>query len=105
MQKAGTPVLKKKKYYKVASSSIFCLVARPRIYRLFMKGKFNAYLLTLDFTLDLFALIPFKLEYSQKIKNKYWKANTSAIDVPPVVPGVSKDAPESTKHTIWGLVR
>ena len=27
------------------------------------------------------------------------------MDPPPGVPGVSKDAPGSTKHAIWGLVR
>jgi hypothetical protein len=34
----------------------------------------------------------------RKIKNKYQKADISTIDVPPGVPGVSKDAPGSTKH-------
>ena len=34
-----------RKYCKVPNSRMFCLVAPPRIYRLFTKGKFNAYLL------------------------------------------------------------
>jgi len=29
----------------------------------------------------------------------------STIDAPPGVPGVSKDAPGSPEHGIWGLVR
>ena len=39
-----------------------------------------------------------------KIKNKYWNADFSTIDASLGVPGVSKDAPVSTKHGIWGLV-
>ena len=34
----------------------------------------------------------------RKIKNKYLKADISTIDADPGVPGVSKDAPGSTKH-------
>ena len=33
------------KVFKVASSSLSQLVAYPRIFRLFMKGKFDAYVL------------------------------------------------------------
>ena len=41
----------------------------------------------------------------RKIKNKYLNADISTIDADPGVPGVSKDAPGSTKHAMWGLVR
>ena len=34
----------------------------------------------------------------RKIKNKYQKADISTIDTSPGIPGVSKDAPGSTKH-------
>jgi hypothetical protein len=40
----------------------------------------------------------------RKTKNKYYKADISTIDAAPGVHGVSKDAPESNKHAIWGLV-
>ena len=46
----------KTKYRKVASRSTSRLVARPRIFRLFMKGKFDAYVLW-PLAFDLWPLI------------------------------------------------
>ena len=43
---------------------------------------------------------------SEKIENKYWNIDILFyMDMPQGTPGVSKDVPGSTKHTIWGLVR
>ena len=37
------------RYHKVASSKLSLLVAHPRIFRLFMKGNFDAYLCAVTF--------------------------------------------------------
>ena len=38
--------------------------------------------------------------HSEKFKNKYYNLDIFYMDVPPGTPGVSKDAPGSTKHAI-----
>ena len=57
--------------------------------------------MTSDFILNyLFAKSYRGYPYSEKFKNKYKNLDIFYMDAPRETPGVSKDAPGSTKHTI-----
>ena len=66
-------------YRKVASSRLSRLVARPSIFRMFMKGKFDAYLCTVTFG-QKFPKLNSRPFYCSQLYGKYFETHQNCYD-------------------------